>query len=156
MSAIRIDWHDYLDTVCRQAPPLHLAAASTIYEWLLEAGAAAERGDAGNVVRLLGLVRGKVVQELRWQAESCAAAHAYRAAYSFRRQSDWLPAWCQAINRQSAERAQAVEQPAGLSADIGAQAIETPADFRADTSGYLHGALIAACSKKSTMRTWKP
>lgn len=74
MSAAGIHWADYLDNVRSQVPPLHPAAECTVYELLAEARDAAERGNDGEVARLLAIVRNKVLLELQSEMEDNAAA----------------------------------------------------------------------------------
>jgi hypothetical protein len=110
MSASATSLRDYVETAKQRVPRfMH----PYVYEYLGWAGYHANHDDAREVARYLGLARDKIVQELRWAAESFASAHAYRDAYYNYRQadriagtnSDWMLPWSKDVNQQSTVRA---------------------------------------------------
>jgi hypothetical protein len=57
----------------RRVPYMHPSAASIVHEWLSRACDADEQGDTRDLARLLGMVRDKIVFELRWEARATTA-----------------------------------------------------------------------------------
>jgi hypothetical protein len=110
MSASITSLRDYVETAKQRVPrDMH----PNVYEYLSWAEYHADRDDAHEVAPYLGLARDRIVQELRWEAESFETAHAYRDAYDAHRRadriagvsSDWMAAWSKEINQQSIVRA---------------------------------------------------
>ncbi len=92
MSATVTSMRDLIDTVRPRVPRhLHPCGERILFEWLKDAYAADHRGDVHEVAHLLAMVRDKIVQELRWEAESyktVGTSEAFRHACYPRRQAN--------------------------------------------------------------------
>jgi hypothetical protein len=75
VSATKIEWHDYIETLRLTVPDdLHPAGMATIHSWFCEMHDAAEHGDAATVAKLARMVSYKVAQEIEWQRQDAQAA----------------------------------------------------------------------------------
>jgi hypothetical protein len=89
MSANLTSMRDYIDTLRLSVPTtIHPMAQQFIHEWFNEACLAEDQGNTSEVTRLLDLVRFKIVDELRWEAQKYQSVHDYREAYRLRRLAD--------------------------------------------------------------------
>jgi hypothetical protein len=86
VSASAATMHDFIETLRRHVPPVHPCGAEEIRWLFVEMCEAVD--DPSRVVQLAARVRRRVVQELRWEAESAESARAWRDAYKLRRQAD--------------------------------------------------------------------
>ncbi len=88
MSARRSDMASFIAELRQRVPrDLHPMARQFIHEWFNEALDADERGDHGEVARLLAAVRAKVADELRWEAQKAQTGRDYKHADRLRRQA---------------------------------------------------------------------
>jgi hypothetical protein len=87
MSATVISMHDFIEALRMRVPTdIHPSARCIIHEYL---GAMRDAiDDPAHVVKLATMVREKIVDELRWEAEKYASVCDYREAYRLRHRAD--------------------------------------------------------------------
>lgn len=87
MSASLTGMHDFIEALHRQVPrDIHPSAREAIRWYFADMRDAVD--DPATVLRISRKICRRVVQELRWAAESFESARVYRDAYRAQRQAD--------------------------------------------------------------------
>lgn len=93
MSGSTTSMHDIINVLRMRVPPeIHPSAQAIIGEYFGEMRDAADRGLPHQVIDLIGRIRWRIVDELRWEAEKSISCGDYREAYKLGHRADRVEA----------------------------------------------------------------